>query len=113
MQKKEYENAIGGEEMFEELWEPIENVQDYLDRISCGPAEEIRHDKETLDRLVRNHQIFVPFENLDIYDLDKNVSLRMQDLYDKVVVKLSLIHILQDRKNPPSAAAQRLISRIS
>ena len=31
--------------MFERLWEPIENVQDYLDRISCGPSEEIRQDK--------------------------------------------------------------------
>ena len=42
--------------MFERLREPIENVQDYLDRISCGPSEEIRQDRECLDRLIRNHQ---------------------------------------------------------
>lgn len=73
--------------MFERLWEPIENVQDYLDRISCGPSEEIRQDRESLDRLIRNHQIFVPFENLDIYDLDRDVSLNIGDIYEKVVAR--------------------------
>jgi hypothetical protein len=47
---------------------------------------QIREDKETLDALIDAHVRSVPFENIDIYDDEADISLNIGDLYEKIVV---------------------------
>ncbi len=58
-------------------------IQTFLDRIRydgthCPALENLR-------ALIRCHLQSVPFENLDFYSKPKEVSLTLEDLYDKVV----------------------------
>lgn len=58
-------------------------VDGYLARMAyTGPREP---NLETLGALMRAHLLHVPFENLDIYDLHKPVSLAAADVYHKIV----------------------------
>ena len=70
-------------EVFEPLYAPLPDSKRYLERIGIGSID--KPDKKTLDRLVLCHQRTVPFENLDIYDADNDISLNINDLYDKIV----------------------------
>ena len=45
------------------------------------------HTKQALDTLVKAHLYHVPFEALDAYDLQREVSLTIEDLYQKIVVR--------------------------
>lgn len=45
------------------------------------------HTKEALDVLVAAHLLNVPFEDLDIYELKKEVSLDIDDIFEKIVVR--------------------------
>ena len=72
-------------EHFKPLYEPLPDSGRYLDRIGMKSID--APDKETLDRLVLCHQRTVPFENLDIYDADIDISLSIPALYDKVVLR--------------------------
>ena len=57
----------------------------YLERIGfTGP---IRHDSDTLDRLIRAHLFHVPYEDLDVYEFGMIPSLHPDDLYDKIVLR--------------------------
>ena len=72
-------------EHFKPLYEPLPDSGRYLERIGMPSVGML--DKETLDRLVLCHQRAVPFENLDIYDADMDISLGIPALYDKIVLR--------------------------
>ena len=72
-------------EHFEPLYAPLPDSGRYLERIGISSFD--RPDKETLDRLVLCHQRTVPFENLDIYDAEADISLHIPALYDKIVLR--------------------------
>ena len=72
-------------ELFDPLYAPIPDAQKYLKRIGFGTFE--KADRETLDAIILAHQRNVPFENIDIYDVDADISIAVEDLYDKVVVR--------------------------
>lgn len=57
----------------------------YLERLGMQRPEKLT--KEYLDELVMAHQCCIPFENLDIYDLHKPVSIVPKDLFDKIVTR--------------------------
>jgi N-hydroxyarylamine O-acetyltransferase len=74
------------DDLYGPLYAPIPDSAKYLERIGMQPIK--KADKETLDALVAAHQRNVPFENLDIYDLDVNhLSLYIENLYDKIVLQ--------------------------
>lgn len=72
--------------MFEELYEPIPDIDLYWDKLGLTPpAGDVPRDKELLDRIIFAHQCAIPFENLDVFDRHINVSLGIGDVFDKVV----------------------------
>ena len=72
-------------EHFQPLYAPLPDSGRYLERIGISSIDTL--DKGTLDRLVLCHQRTVPFENLDIYDADIDISLNIPALYDKIVLR--------------------------
>jgi len=68
--------------MYEEYYAPISDVGSYLNRLGLSPGAPT---KDYLDKLVLSHQCSVAFENLDICDYDRTVSLEIEKLYHKVV----------------------------
>ena len=70
--------------MFEELNASLPDKQRYLERI--GITGEVTPDFGTLDRLILAHLRHVPFENLDVYDAEAEISLDIEALYDKIVI---------------------------
>lgn len=73
------------DELFDPLYAPLPDSRSYLQRIGLDPIK--KADKETLDALVLAHQRSVPFENLDVYDAETELSLSIPALYDKVVTR--------------------------
>lgn len=71
--------------MYAEYYEPLPDVDAYLERIGMERPKQLT--KEYLDELVLAHQCSVPFENLDIYDLHRPISIKPRDIFDKVVVR--------------------------
>jgi N-hydroxyarylamine O-acetyltransferase len=73
--------------MYEGLYERLTNKEAdaYLERI--GLAKRPPMDREGLDAIVRAHQMSVPFENLDIVEGGREISLDVKALYDKVVLR--------------------------
>lgn len=69
--------------MFEELYTKLPDADAYLKRIGFEPDVEL--NELTLDGLILAHQETVPFENLDIYDLNRPISLSVEHLFDKIV----------------------------
>ena len=71
--------------MYEGLYIPLtdEQIDKYLERIEMPRPEKL--DKEYLDKLVLNHQTHVVFENIDVCDYDRPISLNTADLYNKIV----------------------------
>ena len=69
--------------MYENLNEHIPDLDRYLERLQVPRSD--RLDKEYLDRLIFAHQCRIPFENLDIYDYHRQISLGISDLYRKVI----------------------------
>ena len=72
-------------ELFAPLYSPIPDSGKYLERIGVDAVK--TPDKENLDKLVVAHQRNVPFENLDVYDAETELSLYISDLYDKIVTR--------------------------
>ncbi len=70
--------------MFDDLYQPLPDFQRYLNRI--GFADDISSNYETLDALVNAHLRSVPFENLDIFDYHREISLGIPDLFNKIVI---------------------------
>ena len=89
--------------MYEGVFSPIPDPGAYLARLGLNPedyrkdlhpqlpnspsAYSAPHKKEALDILVRAHLFNIPFENLDIYDLKREVSLDIEDIFEKIVVR--------------------------
>ena len=71
--------------MNEELYQPLPSVETYLERIGLDEAEE--PSREFLDKLIYAHQRAVPFDDLDVSDKHEVVSLGVEDLFDKIVVR--------------------------
>lgn len=57
----------------------------YLKRI--GYEGDRRVSRELLDELIWLHQLHVPFETLDPHDFGKEVSLKPDDMFDKIVIQ--------------------------
>ena len=72
-------------EAFKPLYSPLPDSRRYLERIGIDSID--KPDKKNLDKLVLHHQMAVPFENLDIYDADTDISLEIPTLYDKIVLR--------------------------
>jgi N-hydroxyarylamine O-acetyltransferase len=70
--------------MYEELYRELdeEQVDLYLKRIG---VERKSPDRDYLDELTLAHRLNVPFENLDVVELKKNVSLDVHDVFQKIV----------------------------
>lgn len=60
-------------------------IQQYLNRI--GFTGKAKPDLETLEKLLCCHLEQVPFENLDCYQNPHPMSLKLEDLYEKVVLR--------------------------
>jgi len=60
-------------------------IQQYLDRIGFGG--EAKPDLKTLEKLLCCHLEQVPFENLDCYQNPHNLSLQLENLFDKIVTR--------------------------
>ena len=71
--------------MSEELYEPIPDLDAYLNRIGVAQVKE--PTPEFLDELIYAHQHTVPFDNLDVCERDIVPSLGIADLFDKIVVR--------------------------
>ena len=72
-------------ELFEPLYAPLPDSGRYLERIGVSATD--KADGKTLNKLVLCHLRTVPFENLDIYDAQADVSLNIPALYDKIVTR--------------------------
>ena len=71
--------------MYEELYEPLPDRELYLKRLQLEAAGNL--NVEYLDRLIVAHQFQIPFENLDIFELEKRIDLSTQSLFDKIILK--------------------------
>lgn len=73
--------------MFKEYYKglPEGGADAYLERLGMQRPEQLT--KEYLDKLVMAHHCKVPFENLDIYELHKPISIVPKDLFDKIVTR--------------------------
>ena len=71
--------------MSEELYEPLPDVNAYLERIGIDHVEE--PTPAFLDKLICAHQRAVPFDNLDTCERDLVPSLGIADLFQKIVVR--------------------------
>ena len=60
-----------------------EQIQAYLERIRF--QGELELTKEMLDKLIYAHQTAIPFENLDVYEFHKKISLKPEALFQKMV----------------------------
>lgn len=70
--------------MIEELYQPIPDLDAYLERIGMQLREPTR---EYLDELIYAHQCTVPFDDLDVHDKHQVPSLGVADLFEKIVVR--------------------------
>ena len=71
--------------MSEELYQPLPDLDAYLERI--GIASVRKPTSDFLDELIYAHQRTVPFENLEVYEEHKTPSLAKADLFDKIVTR--------------------------
>ncbi len=71
--------------MFDSYFEPLPNLQAYLQRIGME-NEPVELSKAYVDKLIVAHLDRIPFENLDVWDGHKTPSLRTPDLFDKLVL---------------------------
>ncbi len=70
--------------MFPGLYTPLPSIDQYLERIEMPRPE--KPDKEYLDRLIYAHQTHVPFDTLDVGLLGKDISINIEDIFNKIVV---------------------------
>ncbi len=71
--------------MFPGLYTPLPSIDKYLERIEMPRPEKL--DKEYLNRLIYAHQTHVPFDTLDVGLLGKDISINIEDIYDKIVLR--------------------------
>lgn len=75
--------------MYEKIYAQLPDAGKYLERIGLDAAlaKNTPLTKQTLDTLVYAHLHTVPFESLDVFDLGKEVSLEIPDLFHKIVTQ--------------------------
>ena len=89
--------------MYKQYYAPLPDPGAYLARIGLNPDDYRKslhpelpaspseysapHTKEALDTLVKAQLYHVPFEALDAYDLHREVSLAIADIFEKIVVR--------------------------
>ena len=71
--------------MYKEIYAPIPDAAQYLKRIGIDEIPEPTREK--LDKIVYAHLTHVPFENLDECWDKACPSLKIPDLYDKIVTR--------------------------
>ena len=71
--------------MYEELYCPLPDKGRYLERLQIDAPK--KADLEQLNSLIYANQCRIPFENLDIFELKKPISLGIEDIFHKVIVK--------------------------
>ena len=71
--------------MYELTYQPLPDVEAYLKRMNYTGSREVC--LQTLNDLIYTHQCNVPFENLDCCDYHIPISLDINHLYEKVVLK--------------------------
>lgn len=69
--------------MFEELYEKLPDLDAYLARLELMKVPNL--DLDGLGELIYAHQCQVPFENLDICEKQQIASLKIVDLFQKIV----------------------------
>lgn len=69
--------------MYQALYASVPNVDAYLERIHSKRPQALT--KEYLDDLIYAHQLYVPFENLDVWLYKKDIPLGIDVIFDKVV----------------------------
>ena len=70
--------------MYEELYANVKDISAFLRRIGLDPAE-IGPDLASLKKIMYNHHLHVPFDNLDVWAEAKEPSLSIPDLFGKIV----------------------------
>jgi len=70
--------------LFFDAVEKIPDPDKYLERI--GYHDKVEPTKECLDKLIVAHHRSVPFENLDVCDLDRQIVLTPEHLFEKIVL---------------------------
>ena len=70
--------------MYEAFTAALPDKERYLERIGYQGA--VSHTQEALSALTYAHQTTVPFENYDICELGRPISLEIESLYEKIVV---------------------------
>ncbi|HIS40507.1 MAG TPA: arylamine N-acetyltransferase [Candidatus Aphodovivens avistercoris] len=70
--------------MFEELHEELPDTGLYWQKLGMEAPKE-QPNRELLDQMIYAHQCRIPFEDLDIYENKLNVSLGMNDMFDKII----------------------------
>ena len=89
--------------MHNKYYAPLPDPAAYLARIGLNPDDYRKslhpelpdspsefsapHTKEAIDKLVKAQLFNVPFEALDAYDLRREVSLAIEDIFEKIVIK--------------------------
>lgn len=71
--------------MYDALYAPLTGADAYFNRISYGQS--VLCTTDWLDGLILAHQQQIPFENLDVVDAHRPVSLGIEDLFRKIVQK--------------------------
>ncbi len=70
--------------MYSGLYAPLPSIDRYLERIEMERPTVL--DREYLDRLIYAHQTHVPFDTLDVGLLGKDISINIEDIYNKIVL---------------------------
>ncbi|MGI6072527.1 MAG: arylamine N-acetyltransferase family protein [Lachnospiraceae bacterium] len=72
--------------MFRDYYEPLPDREKYLERIGLkGLVPD--GTLETLNKIIPAHVRSIPFENLDVHVKNIVPSLKVRDLYDKIIVR--------------------------
>ena len=70
--------------MYEELYEDLPDVDRYWAKLGMARPEAVL-TKDDLDRVIFAHQSRIPFENLDVCDFHRPISLGISDLFEKII----------------------------
>lgn len=70
--------------MYEELYEDLPDVDRYWAKLGMVRPE-APLTKDDLDHVIFAHQSRIPFENLDVCDFHRPISLDISDLFEKII----------------------------
>ncbi|MEA5020050.1 MAG: arylamine N-acetyltransferase [Gordonibacter sp.] len=71
--------------MYEELYAPLPDINRYWKRLGLTPAIG-QPDGALLNHIIEAHQRAIPFENFDVCDYRRPVSLGIPALFEKIIV---------------------------